>query len=611
MSSSGAAPEAVEGASPNLADNSNPDVAPEAVNMTDADELAAANDAEASSETGRLRTLLGVLKRMLGVSDMAAVRLSLPANLLEPVGNLEYWTYLDRADLLTCLPELQDPLDRMLAAVRFSMTKEFRYVRGSVCKPFNSILGEHFRCHWDFTPLAFSADGLATPTANLLTSSPASLQLVGSVGGNGSAAGGSKKNYARSAQGDSLASGDNSPPTNNKGTFKGTFSPKRPPVNRSASTAESIKGKLSPNTAAQGGGAGGTLSRFLSRGKSSTNAANAAREAEEQQQKLEQQQREQAKADAEDAGSDGDGGSFKSANDDDDALSVGAKSDGKGKQRVVFLTEQVSHHPPISSYYVECNAGPDSAVSLYGVDQISAKFTGTTVKVNAGSENRGVFTRIDRGHGAGEEYQITHPTASVNGLLRGNLWIALTDAEYVTCRGPEGSEGKQLRAIIEHKDESWVGKAKYAFEGVIYEYEGDPEQYKRSKEVPQDSVVATIEGSWKGKITYTKRGEKESRLLLNIADLDTIPKSVRPLESQLELESRRIWEPVSSAIVSKQYGEATKAKQVIEQRQRDVAAERRKKGEEFVPQYFETDITDGRPKLTQAGREALEEEMKL
>ncbi|CAD6887574.1 unnamed protein product [Tilletia laevis] len=602
--SSGAAPAAAAGptSSPSLADNSNPDAAPETVNMTDADELAAANDAEASSESGRLRTLLGVLKRMLGVSDMAAVRLSLPANLLEPVGNLEYWTYLDRADLLTCLPELQDPLDRILAVVRFSMTKEFRYVRGGVCKPFNSILGEHFRCHWDFTPLSFSADGIAVPTANLLTSSPTPLQLVGSSSG-GSDQGGN--------------SAETSPHTgNNKGTFKGTFSPKRPANGRTPSTADASKSSLSPNSAGQsGGGAGGTLSRFLSRGKSSQNAANAVREAEEQRLKLEQQQQEKAKAEAEEAaeaaGSDGDGNSFKSANDDENTAPAGAKDVGKGKQRVVFLTEQVSHHPPISSYYVECNTGTKSAVSLYGVDQISAKFTGTTVKVNAGEQNQGVFARIERGHGAGEEYQMTHPTASVNGLLRGNLWIALTDAEYVTCRAPEGTTGKQLRAIIEHKDESWVGKAKYAFEGVIYEYEGDSEQYKRVKEVPQDSVVATIEGSWKGRITYTKRGEKEQRLLVNIADLDTIPKSVRPLDSQLELESRRIWEPVINAILSKQYGEATRAKQVIEQRQRDVAAERRRKGEEFAPQYFEIDITDGRPKLTQAGREAIEAEMKL
>jgi len=52
-----------------------------------------------------------IIRRFIGVKDISAVRLSLPAQLLEPVGNLEYeprlirgliyrryWNYLDRPD---------------------------------------------------------------------------------------------------------------------------------------------------------------------------------------------------------------------------------------------------------------------------------------------------------------------------------------------------------------------------------------------------------------------------------------------------------------------------------------------------------------------------------
>ena len=52
-----------------------------------------------------------IVRRFIGVKDISAVRLSLPAQLLEPVGNLEYafrlmrvlnnrryWNYLDRPD---------------------------------------------------------------------------------------------------------------------------------------------------------------------------------------------------------------------------------------------------------------------------------------------------------------------------------------------------------------------------------------------------------------------------------------------------------------------------------------------------------------------------------
>lgn len=76
----------------------------------------------------------------LHVSDLAAVRLSLPANLLEPIGNLEYWTYCDRADFFAALNEPEDELDRMLAVLRWTFTKDLKFVKAKIAKPYNSIL---------------------------------------------------------------------------------------------------------------------------------------------------------------------------------------------------------------------------------------------------------------------------------------------------------------------------------------------------------------------------------------------------------------------------------------------------------------------------------------
>jgi len=92
----------------------------------------------------------------------------------------------------------------------------------------------------------------------------------------------------------------------------------------------------------------------------------------------------------------------------------------------IFLqTEQVSHHPPISSYYTAC---PAKHISASGVDQISAKVSGTTVRVAPGVKNKGIFIRIDGGPGEGERYQITHPTAQVNGILRGSFYATVADS---------------------------------------------------------------------------------------------------------------------------------------------------------------------------------------
>lgn len=60
-------------AAPPDAQTSNPEAPPEQINMTEEEEYAAAGDAEGQTDSGKLKTLLGILKRMVGVKDMAAM----------------------------------------------------------------------------------------------------------------------------------------------------------------------------------------------------------------------------------------------------------------------------------------------------------------------------------------------------------------------------------------------------------------------------------------------------------------------------------------------------------------------------------------------------------
>lgn len=107
-----------------------------------------------------------------------------------------------------------------------------------------------------------------------------------------------------------------------------------------------------------------------------------------------------------------------------------------------------------------------------------------------------------------------------------------------------------------------------------------------------------------------------------------MPKTVRPLSEQLPNESRKLWEGVTSSLLKKEYSEANRIKQQIEQRQRDLAVERKKNNTpwvsswtvlgpiinfvcSFVPVYFEGDLSSGAPALTEEGRRAIEEIMKI
>jgi len=285
----------------------------------------------------------------------------------------------------------------------------------------------------------------------------------------------------------------------------------------------------------------------------------------------------------------------------------------------------------------------------------------TSVRVSSGAMNKGLFVSLDGGHGAGERYQITHPVAHVNGVLRGSFYATVHESTIITCTGGPGvGDGEFLRAVVEYKEESWLGKPHYLVEGVIHRYKPsshEHEEWTKVKHVPPARAEAYFEGCWRNVVRWrhastsstraaaarsseggasssssstssstspavsaavksskasNKKSDEEEEwmTLIDLAPLRSVPKMVRPISKQHPTESRRLWESVTSGLLRKEFGEATRAKHIIEQRQRDEAAERKRRGVEFVPKFFDKDIQTGVPTLTQAGRVALEAELK-
>lgn len=277
------------------------------------------------------------------------------------------------------------------------------------------------------------------------------------------------------------------------------------------------------------------------------------------------------------------------------------------------MTEQTSHHPPVSAYWVEC---PSRGLIARGYDQISAKFSGTYVKVVAGNYNKGLYITLkNRGN---EEYHMTHPDSQLNGFLRGNLYISVADIAVIRC------EKTKIKALLHYVEESYFGKSQNKVVGVVYRYDPANDKYTKPKDVPSADVLVNIEGDWKDKIYYTVPSSKavkervgldstkEKQLIIDVNPLMPIPKIVPPPEEQLDNESRKLWEKVSQAINDRKYGEATTIKQDIEQRQRDLAAQREKDKKEFIPRFFKN-ATDpsGKPELTEDGKKVLDQMQSL
>jgi hypothetical protein len=314
--------------------------------------------------------------------------------------------YLDRGDLFAAIGESDDDLERMAAVLRWTrkcvitiacpgangnltVTMWLKYVRGRIVKPYNSALGEQFRAHWDVMPSTLDEQGEPQHFEGLLSSDPTlpPPDLSTSLGA-----------LKISSDTDVASAASSSASRIAVDELPSSYSlPSSTPV----SHAPSIKSTFTADT------------------------------------------------------------------------SVGSRpSDSlpqKDRHRIVFLSEQVSHHPPISCFWYESQPGANGSpkVQASGVDQISAKFTGTSVKVCAGSQNQGIFVRLPE---LGEEYQVgvlclfswlvsllridskvTHPTASITGILRGSPYVTISDYTYVTARTERGNTN--LRAIINYHDE--------------------------------------------------------------------------------------------------------------------------------------------------------------
>ncbi|KAK3321645.1 hypothetical protein B0H66DRAFT_574210 [Apodospora peruviana] len=439
----------------------------------------AAPPEEHTSDGSKLKTFLGILRKFIGVTDLASVRFSLPSQLLEPTPNLEYWNYLDSPNAFIAIGTSDDPVDRMLEVCRFWFTKDLKYAKGRPCKPYNSCLGEFFRCNWE--------------------------------------------------------TADDAPRINTK-ALRETSTP-----GSSASSTKSGKLKVP--------GLGSTDPRAASN------------------------------------------------------VSVSQSVTSPTKPiRISYLTEQTSHHPPVSAFYISC---PEKGLHARGFDQITAKFTGTSIKVMPGEHNLGIFITVEnRNH---ETYQLTHPAAHLGGLLRGALSVTVGDVAYITC--PE----TKLKAILHYYDEGWLGRTTNKVDGIIFRYDPENDDKVRIKDVPEEDILVRLNGPWKEKVVFTmgpkpvnSHPPEKQTTIIDIAPLSVAPKVLPPDEQQLENESLHLWGDVTKAIHSRQFSQATVLKQELEERQREKAREREKNGEVWKPVFFEQ-VTDkgGKPQLTEKGREVL------
>uniref|UniRef100_A0AAQ4R798 Oxysterol-binding protein n=1 Tax=Gasterosteus aculeatus aculeatus TaxID=481459 RepID=A0AAQ4R798_GASAC len=236
--------------------------------------------------------------------------------------------------------------------------------------------------------------------------------------------------------------------------------------------------------------------------------------------------------------------------------------------KTFYIGEQVSHHPPVSAFYV---SNRKDGFCLSGSILAKSKFYGNSLSAILDGEAR--LTFLNRG----EDYVMNMPYAHCKGILYGTMTLELGGQITIAC------EKTGYSAQLEFKLKPFLGSS-----DCVNQVCG---KIKLGKE-----VLATLEGHWDSEIFINDKKTGTVDTFWNpTTELrqSRLTRCTVPPEEQGELESERLWQHVTRAINNKDQTEATNEKFLLEEVQRKSARERKAKCEEWNPALFEQDPVTG------------------
>ncbi|CCH59990.1 hypothetical protein TBLA_0C01760 [Henningerozyma blattae CBS 6284] len=233
----------------------------------------------------------------------------------------------------------------------------------------------------------------------------------------------------------------------------------------------------------------------------------------------------------------------------------------------VLLSEQVSHHPPVTAFSI---FNDKNNVKLQGYNQVKASFS-KTLMLQVKQFGHSILEIGD------ESYLITVPPLHIEGILAASPFVELEGKSYI-----QSSTG--LFCVVEYSGKGYFSGKKNSFKAKLFE---NSKAYF-SKQNP----LYTISGQWSGQSTIIKHGSKKSD------DLDPVPfydaerqtsefLNVKPLEEQHPLESRKAWKNVAAAITANDFDAIAKTKTELEESQRELRKAEEEKGICWQRRWFQ------------------------
>lgn len=235
-----------------------------------------------------------------------------------------------------------------------------------------------------------------------------------------------------------------------------------------------------------------------------------------------------------------------------------------------YISEQTSHHPPKSSYFYLV---PNRKIKVDGTLIPKSKFLGNSSAAIMEGWAHVTLGRWD------EQYIMNQPNVYCRGILFGKLRYELGDQMIVKC--PKNG----YEAVIEFKVKGIIGGLYDSIDGKILN-------------LKTGEVYYTLGGKWNEVMDIKNVKTGERNVLYDTSKSVVHKPKVRPLEEQLENESRRLWKPTIDALAQRNHPLATEEKAKVENEQRQIAKKRAEDDVDFHPKLFravnpsETELKD-------------------
>ncbi|GAA5960912.1 hypothetical protein JCM3765_007534 [Sporobolomyces pararoseus] len=229
---------------------------------------------------------------------------------------------------------------------------------------------------------------------------------------------------------------------------------------------------------------------------------------------------------------------------------------------LVLHTEQVSHHPPVTAYYLE---NPSKGVSLEGNCAQKTTFSARTLSIRQVGH---AILRVKLADGTVESYLITLPKLKIEGLWYGAPYVELDGSSYI-----QASHG--AITTIKYSGKGWVSGKSHSFTAEV-------------APAPSAPLLHTITGVWSGgESSFAKPSKLEGQVFLNADDNSLrTPIQVAPVEQQQEFESRRAWKAVADGIRKGDFEAASSAKSALENSERQKRKDEAAAGTTFQLRLF-------------------------